>query len=417
MTDTLVLEPLRRPPDASVSLPGSKSITIRALLAAALADGSSTITNLLSSDDTDAMVGALRSLGFEVIVRGDVATVRGAGGEIPAREARVDLARSATSARLLLAAVALGAGRYVVDGHAQLQARPMGPGIEALRGLGVTVEDLGGAGCLPVRVSGGPMVGGGVALAGDVSSQFVSGLLMAGAATAHGVQIELTTALVSEPYVEMTRAVMRAFGVTVEGLSVEPSCYRASTFAVEPDASAASYFFGLAAVSGGRIRIEGLGRRSWQGDLGFVDVLERMGASVERTDQATEVHGTGQLHGVEVDMSQMSDTAPTLAVVASFADSPTRVTGVGFIRRKETDRIGHVVKELRRCGIQAEEEPDGFVVHPGRPQPCVVETYDDHRMAMSFALLGLMAEGITIADPACVAKTFPGYWSTLDSLR
>jgi 3-phosphoshikimate 1-carboxyvinyltransferase len=198
---------------------------------------------------------------------------------------------------------------------------------------------------------------------------------------------------------------------------VSPTGYRATSFAVEPDASAASYFFAAAAITGGRVRVEGLGTDSLQGDLAFVDALEQMGAEVERGGDFTEVRGTGVLHGVTVDMRDLSDTAQTLAAVAVFADSPTEVTGIGFIRGKETDRIAAVVTELRRCGIEADETDDGFRLVPGRPQPATVETYDDHRMAMSFALLGLRVPGIQIADPGCVDKTFPGYWDEFDRLR
>lgn len=417
MTDVLAVEPLTAPPYADIAVPGSKSITIRALLAAALADGTSRLRGVLASEDTDAVVGALRSLGIDLRRVGMDTTVAGCGGCFPARVAAVDLVRSAAGARLLLAAVALGEGRYVVDGHPQLRARPMGPGVEALRALGVTVEDMGEAGHLPVAVSGGPLAGGDVSLPGDVSSQFVSGLLLAGACTARGMRIELTTNLVSEPYVAMTRAVMASFGVMVDGLAVAPGRYVATDYAVEPDASAASYFFAAAALTGGRVRIAGLHRGSLQGDLAFVDVLGRMGAEVTWHVDAVEVRGTGEVHGVEVDMSQLSDTAPTLAAVAAFADSPTRATGIGFIRRKESDRIGAVVRELRRCGVDAEEEPDGFLVRPSRPHGGRVATYDDHRMAMSFSLLGLVVPGIEIVDPACVAKTFPGYWQALDTLR
>jgi 3-phosphoshikimate 1-carboxyvinyltransferase len=237
-----------------------------------------------------------------------------------------------------------------------------------------------------------------------------------------GLDVAVTTELVSRPYVDLTLAVMSAFGVGVDvgaerRWRVEPSMYRAAAYAVEPDASAASYPFAAAAIVGGRVTVTGLGPASLQGDLAFVDHLEAMGAGVERRSTSTTVTGTGILRGIEADLSQHSDIAQTLAVVATFADSPSRFTGIGFIRGKETDRVGHVVAELRRAGIDAVEEPDGYVVHPGPARPTTVETYDDHRMAMAFALLGLRHEGIRIADPGCVAKTYPGYWAMLDGLR
>jgi 3-phosphoshikimate 1-carboxyvinyltransferase len=292
----------------------------------------------------------------------------------------------------------------------------MGPLVDAVRSLGASVD----GDALPVTVRG-PMRGGTVRLPGDVSSQFLSGLLLAGPHLAGGLRVELTTPLVSAPYVAMTAAVMRAFGVDVErdgeAWVVPEGRYRATTFAIEPDASAASYFFAAAVLTGGRVTVPGLGRGSLQGDLAFVDVLERMGAVVERGGDATTVAAGPHLTGVDADLSALSDTAQTLAAVAVFADSPTRVRGIGFIRRKETDRVAAVVRELRRCGVEAEETDDGFVVHPGAPRPAVVETYDDHRMAMSFALLGLRVAGIAIADPDCVAKTFPGFWDALEELR
>jgi 3-phosphoshikimate 1-carboxyvinyltransferase len=267
----------------------------------------------------------------------------------------------------------------------------------------------------------GPMQGGTARLPGDVSSQFVSGLLLAGPCLAGGLRVEPTTPLVSTPYVAMTAAVMAAFGAGArrdgDAWIVPQGRYRAATYAVEPDASAASYFFAAAVLTGGRVTVPGLGRGSLQGDLAFVDVLERMGAVVEREDDRTTVAAGPGLHGVDVDLSELSDTAQTLAAVAVFADSPTRVRGIAFARAKETDRLAAVVRELRRVGVAAEETDDGFLVHPGTPQPAVVETYDDHRMAMSFALLGLRVPGIAIADPGCVAKTFPGFWDALEGLR
>jgi 3-phosphoshikimate 1-carboxyvinyltransferase len=220
----------------------------------------------------------------------------------------------------------------------------------------------------------------------------------------------------------MTVGVMRAFGAHVDTPDastwvVTPTGYEAINFAIEPDASAASYLFAAAAICGGTVTVEGLGTRSMQGDVAFVDLLERMGATVARTSERIAVTGTGDLHGIDVDMAHISDTAQTLAAVAVFARTPTRVRGIGFIRGKETDRLRAVVTELRRCGVDAEELADGFLVRPGDPRPAVVQTYDDHRMAMSFALLGLRSPGIEIADPTCVAKTFPRYWEVLDDLR
>jgi 3-phosphoshikimate 1-carboxyvinyltransferase len=273
-----------------------------------------------------------------------------------------------------------------------------------------------------VEVEGGTLAGGEVGVRGDVSSQYLSGLLLAGPAMPSGLVVRLVGDLVSQPYVALTVAVMEAFGAEVgqpddRTWSVEPQAYVATTYEIEPDASAASYVFAAAALAGGSVTVDGLGTDTRQGDLAFVDLLERMGATVERRATSTTVTGSGALRGVDADMAHLSDTAQTLAVVAAFAEGPTRVTGIGFIRGKETDRLGAVVAELRRLGIDAVEEPDGFVVQPGAIRPATVQTYDDHRMAMSFALAGLCAPGVQIADPGCVRKTFPGYWDLLDELR
>jgi 3-phosphoshikimate 1-carboxyvinyltransferase len=328
----------------------------------------------------------------------------------------VDARLSGTTSRFLLPVLALGEGPATLDGGAPLRRRPMGPLLDALRSLGASVE----GDALPVTVRG-PMRGGTVRLPGDVSSQFLSGLLLAAPRVDGGLRVEVTTPLVSAPYVAMTAAVMGTFGVEVardgDAWVVPEAPYRATDHVIEPDASAASYFFAAAVLTGGRVTVPGLGRGSVQGDLAFVDVLERMGATVERLGDRTTVAAGSRLTGVDVDLSALSDTAQTLAAVAVFADAPTRVSGIGFVRGKETDRLAAVVQELRRVGVQAEETADGFVVHPGTPRPAVVETYGDHRMAMSFALLGLRVPGIAIADPGCVAKTFPGFWDALDGLR
>ena len=313
----------------------------------------------------------------------------------------------------------------VIDGDRQLQARPMGHQISALRELGVSVTELGRPGRLPVRVEG-PITGRACSIAGDASSQFASGLLLAGAAAP--LSVKLAPDPVSWPYLEMTLAVMGAFGaavdiaepvnssegkvVTVRGGYRSPGTYR-----VEPDASTASYFLAAAAITGGRVRIEGLGRRSIQGDVAFADVLAEMGAEVTVGDDSIEVSG-GSLHGVEVDLAEISDTAPTLAVVAAFASGATTVSGIGFVRNKESDRLAGPVAELNRCGIDAEETDDGFVVRPSRlPVAAAFETYQDHRMAMAFSLIGLVVKGVSVCDPGCVAKTFPGYFGALEQLR
>ncbi len=424
LPDPLPVTPLEAPLDVTVTLPGSKSITNRALVCAALADGTSVLTNALHADDTEAMVEGLRALGADIEVdwaQGRL-TVTGTAGRPVADVALVDARQSGTTSRFLLPLAGLGEGLRRVDAGNRMRERPMGDVLDAVRALGATVQDVGAPGHLPVEIEGGTLAGGEVAVRGDVSSQFLSGLLLAAPAMPAGLVARLTGELVSRPYVELTVDVMAAFGVAVQRPDdrtwlVTPQAYVAAAYDIEPDASAASYLFAAAAVLGGRATVAGLGTSARQGDLAFVDLLEAMGATVERTSSSTTVVGTGPLHGIDIDMAQISDTAPTLAVVAAFADGPTRVSGIGFIRGKETDRIGAVVAELRRLGVDADEEPDGFVVRPAPMQPATVQTYDDHRMAMSFAVAGLRVPGVQIADPGCVAKTFPGFWQLLDELR
>jgi len=427
--------PVTGPLDATVRPPGSKSLTNRALVCAALAPGRSVLDGALFAEDTEAMLDALRTLGVGLDTDPTAArvVVHGLGGRLPDGDHVLDARLSGTTSRFLLPLVALGPGRYRLDGAPPLRSRPMADGIAAVRALGATVVEEGEPGHLPVVVHGAAVPPGGdpgaaaaaLTVPGSASSQFVSGLLLSGPAWPGGLRLTTPGRLVSRPYVDMAVAVMRSFGAFVEpvdtpggtGWVAAPGGYRAAHHTVEPDASAASYFVAAAAICGGRVTIEGLGRHALQGDVAFVDVLERMGCRVEGGDDATTVESTEALHGVDVDMSDISDTAQTLAAVAVFADSPTRVRGIGFIRGKETDRIGDVVRELRRCGIEADEEADGFVVRPGMPRPARVATYEDHRMAMSFALVGLRVPGIEIADPGCVAKTFPGFWDALDALR
>jgi len=427
---TRLVEPLTAPPDAVVRVPGSKSITNRALVCAALAGGRSTLSNVGFSDDTEAMLDCVARLGADVRVDRDAATayVVGTAGVLAPGPIELDTRLAGTTSRFVTALVALGRGRYRIDGAGPLRARPMGPLHDALVELGASVEPEGEPGHLPVVIETTGLTGGRLAMPGDVSSQFVTALLLVGPATAQGIEIELTTELVSRPYLDMTAAVMGWFGVddaVVEErrVAVRPGRYRRTERVVEPDASSAAYLWAAAAITGGRVAVPGLSSASLQGDVGFAGVLARMGAQVEerpdpRGASMTEVRGTGFLHGIDVDLADLSDTVPTLAAVAAFADGPTRISGVGFIRSKESDRIGALVGELRRCGVEADEEPDGLVVRPGAdgPHGARVRTFGDHRIAMAFALIGLRVPGIEIEDPDVVGKSFPGFWSALDAL-
>jgi 3-phosphoshikimate 1-carboxyvinyltransferase len=426
ISDPLPMKPFSGPVAASVRVPGSKSLTNRALMCAALAAGTSSIGGILLADDTEAMLSCISNLGADVRLdrANDSVEIRGFAGRPLDGPIDLDARLSGTTSRFVAASLVLGSGPYRLTGAPPLQVRPLGPTLEALVELGSQLSFEGDDGCLPVIVNTpAPKAGSTmptISVSGDVSSQFLSGLLLVGPCLPNGLRIDVSTPLVSRPYVDMTLSVMKAFGAVVDeggtGFIVSPGGYAGTDFTVEPDASAASYFYASAAICGGSMTVEGLGTDSIQGDVGFVDALEAMGCRIDRTPGAITVTGPA-LHGIDVDFSDISDTAQTLAAVAVFVDSPTRVTGIGFIRRKETDRIAAVVAELRRLGLEASEDPDGFTVVPSSPSPAEIHTYEDHRMAMSFALVGLRAPGIQIRDPACVAKTFPDYFERLELIR
>ena len=420
----VLVEPAAGPLDATVTVPGSKSITNRGLVLGALADGTSTIDNVLLADDTDAMLGALDALeiSYDFDRAARRAVVHGCAGRMPADSATIDARRSGTTARFLLPVLGGFPGFYRITGSEQLLARPMGELLDAVRALGASVQEMGAPGHLPAEVGFGYM-GDVVSVRGDITSQFLSGLMLAGPLIAGGLHIEVTTDLVSRPYVEMTAAVMRKFGAHVDVderlIRIDQGTYQATDMRVEPDASSASYLFAAAALVGGSVRVEGLTRASLQGDVSFVDVLESMGAEVVEHDGALEVRGRGGvLRGVDVDLHDLPDMALTVAALAPFADRPTKVTGVAVIRGHESDRIEVIERELAKAGVRVEADDDSFTVHPAAELlPTTFDTYDDHRVAMALALIGLRVPGIRIAGPACVDKTFPDFWDVLASLR
>ncbi|MDX2037188.1 MAG: 3-phosphoshikimate 1-carboxyvinyltransferase [Isosphaeraceae bacterium] len=405
-------------------VPGSKSITNRALIIAALAHGRSTLTGALDSDDTRVMVDSLRRLGFAVEHDAANATivVEGRGGKIPAKEAELYVANSGTSLRFLTALVSLGHGRYRLDGNARMRERPAADLLQGLNSLGAIARSEAGTGCPPINVDAAGLHGGYAIVKGDVSSQYLSALLMVAPLGRDTTSVEVEGVLVSKPYIDMTLRVMESFGVRISNrngrrFTINPSSYAPRTYAIEPDASAASYFYALAAITGATITVEGLGSQSLQGDVAFVDLLEHMGCKVERGKTSITVTG-GPLRGIDVDMNAISDTVMTLGVVALFASGPTRITNVAHIRHKETDRIAALAAELRKLGARVDEHADGLVIlPPAAITPAEIRTYDDHRMAMSFALVGTRAEGIVILEPGCVAKTYPEFWTDFERVR
>jgi 3-phosphoshikimate 1-carboxyvinyltransferase len=422
--DKLLITPVERPVDGTVTVPGSKSITNRALILAALANGEGRLSGALYSDDTRSMAESLVRLGIEVQTdaKDQTFTVRGHGGQIPAREADLFVGNSGTTSRFLTAFVAAGEGSYRIDGVPRMRERPIRDLLDALRPLGVDAMSEAGNGCPPVVVQARGIAGGRTTMRADVSSQYLTGLLMVSPLAKSDVIVDIDGDLASKPYVDITLKMMRQWGVEVENDDYRHftvRCgqqYHAQVYAVEPDASSASYFFAAAAVTGGRVRVPGLSRESLQGDVAFVEVLEQMGARVEFGQDYIEVRG-GALRGVDVDMNPISDTVMTLAAIAPFASSPTTIRSVGHIRHKETDRIAALAAELTKLGVSVEERADGLRIDPcPHLRPAEIETYDDHRMAMSFAITGLKAPGVTILDPGCVAKTFPDFFPTLQRL-
>jgi 3-phosphoshikimate 1-carboxyvinyltransferase len=348
--------------------------------------------------------------------------IRGTGGGFPANHADLFLGNSGTTMRFLAALVALGRGEYRLDGVERMRERPMTDLLEALVSAGIEARSERANGCPPLVIRSQGLVGGEVRIRGDVSSQFLSGLIMAGPLCERGLTIHVDGELVSKPYVDMTLSTMSAFDAEFErdgyawfrfpGHSSATGGYVATTYAVEPDASAASYFFAAAAITGGQVTVPGLGTYSRQGDLRFVQALESMGCSVLMAPEKTSVMG-GRLRGIDVDMGDISDTVPTLAAVACFAEGPTTIRHVGHIRHKETDRIAAVATEIRKTGCKVEEFDDGLTIHPPMTHGAIFDTYNDHRMAMSLALLGLRHADIAVRDPGCTAKTYPSYFADL----
>lgn len=424
MKNSQLMMPVTGPVSGSCRPPGSKSITNRALILSALAKGTSKLSGVLDSVDTAVMLESLNRLG--ILVKHDrdqqTCSITGCGGRLSVKKADLWLENSGTSIRFLTSVCCLGSGRYRLDGSKRMRERPIIDLVDTLQLLGASVdcEDPSG-GCPPVLVSGQPLIGGVASVNGNISSQFLSSLLMAAPCARDSVQLSVLGELVSKPYVTMTLEMMKSFGISttypddLSSFRIPTGAYQAIEYDIEPDASAASYFLAAAAITGGTVTVEGLSQTALQGDVLFASALEKMGCEVTWGDSSVTVTG-GKLHGVDIDMNAISDTAQTLAVVATFAASPTTIRCVGHMRHKETDRIAAVVTELKRAGLKADEFDDGMTIYPGPAKPASIHTYDDHRMAMSFALLGLKHQGIEILDPGCTSKTYPTFFEDLQVL-
>ncbi len=421
------VNPLEGSVNAVIRVPGSKSITNRALILGALANGSSTITGALESEDTQVMTEALRALGFSIDVDGSGAiTVQGRGGVVPANTASLNLSNSGTSIRFLAALCSLGHGTYHLDGTARMRERPQGPLLNGLQQLGVHAFSPAGTGCPPLEIETTGWKHGECELDATASSQFISALLMAAPCAARSVQITANERF-RPLYVEITTQMMRQWGINVTNTNghtwrIENGQHYVPmpAYQVEPDASSASYFFAAAALTGGSVIVSQLHNHALQGDIRFAtEILPAMGCTTVETAEGLRVTGppTSCLHGIDVDMSLISDTSLTLAALAPFADGPTRVRGIAHSRLQECDRIHAAVTEVRKLGAVAEEYEDGWQIWPSDSlHGATIETYNDHRVAMSFALAGLRIPGVNILNPSCTAKTFPGYWQTLEQL-
>ena len=421
--------PILHPLHAAVRVPGSKSLTNRALLIAALADGTTTLSNALFSDDSHYFASALHTLGFEVQLDSDRAemTVTGLSGSIPAKQAELFIGNAGTAARFLTAFLTLGNGEYILDGEPRMRERPIGDLVVALAQLGARVEATSNQGVAvypPLKIIASGLSGGKTQIAGNISSQFLSALLMVAPYAQSPVEIEVTTELNSKPYVDMTLSIMGDFGVEVQRdgyqcfeIPITPYESRI-TYPIESDASAASYFFAAPAICGGTVCVENITRRSVQGDIAFLEVLAQMGCSIEETEHCILVTGCSPLRGLDIDMRDIPDTAQTLAAIAPFASTPTRIRGIASARVKETDRVYATCAELIRLGVKVDEHEDGMTIYPCDDiNPATIQTYNDHRMAMAFSLIGLRVPGVTIDNPDCVSKTFPNYFEVLDALR
>ncbi|MHC4608050.1 MAG: 3-phosphoshikimate 1-carboxyvinyltransferase [Planctomycetota bacterium] len=404
--------------DVTLRVPGSKSITNRALVTAALAEGRSTLTNASLSDDSRYLTGALRKVGVPVEVEGTTCTVEGCGGEIAPGGGTLFMGNAGTALRFFTSVACLGKGRYVVDGDRRMRSRPIEPLVAALAQLGPDISCVNG--CPPVTVKADGLRGGTAKIDASLSSQYVSSILMAAPCSREGVVLQLTGPLTSEPYVAMTEEVMKRFGVQVrrageDQFDVAAGRYAGREYEVEGDAASAGYFFAMAAVTGGRARVEGIGRGCAQAEFGLVALLERMGCEVDAADDYVEVRG-GKLAAIDADMNRCPDSVLALCAAALFAGGTTHVRNVANLRVKETDRIAALAAELAKFGAKVEEREDGLsITPPAEAAAAEVATYDDHRMAMAFSVAGAVVP-VTIQNPGCVSKSFPGFFERLKGM-
>ncbi|MCC2686414.1 MAG: AroA2 [Paenibacillaceae bacterium] len=418
------IHPPRGAVKGTIRVTGSKSMTNRALILAALAEGRSIINGMLKSDDSYWCIDALTKLGVPVTVEGETAYVDGCGGVWPNRSGELYVGAAGTVARFLPGALAIGTGDWTLRGSRRMNERPLAPLLDALEGLGARFDYGLSVGSLPLTLHAGGLQGGEVTLPGSTSSQFISGLLLAAPYAKAPVTVYIDGEVVQRDYVQMTIEMMASFGVTVEGsadgqaIVVPQGRYEARSCSLEPDVSTCCYFWAAAALTSGSVRIEGMNARGTsQPDIEFLEVLERMGCAVVRGEDDVEVRGTENLKGgFTISMKKWSDQTLTIAALAPFADGPITLKDAEHIRHHECDRISAICKELGKLGVPVEEHPDGLIVYPAEPSPALLDSHDDHRMAMALSLIGLRVEGIRITDPGCVSKTCPEYFEQLSAL-
>lgn len=434
--DVYNVKKIKKPLDICVEVPGSKSITNRALLLAAMSDGEVLLKGVQFSEDSYNFIKALKKLGFKTDVDIDAKSVKiiGMNGLIPAHEASIYVGSAGTAARFLTAFTAMGSGTYTLDASEQMKKRPMRELLEVLENLGAKFKWLGEEYNFPMEVTGIRkkieddnffVADRTVSLNIDRSSQFLSALLMTAPSVFTFLTINLTGSRDARSYVEITEQMMKQFGhkgverLGADSYRVLSGHYHVNEYQIEPDVSAACYFYAMAAVTGGTAIVKYIRKDSMQGDMKFISVLENMGCGTEWTsDGELKLYApkNGKLKGIDINMSNFSDQALTLAAIAPFADSPVTIRGVAHIRGQESDRIAVIVNELLRMGIKCDELDDGVVIYPGMPSPATVQTYNDHRVAMAFTVTGMAAEGISIDNPLCCKKTFAQYFDVVESL-
>ena len=422
----MVLAPI----DWTVAVPGSKSMTNRALLMGSLADGKTTLSGVLFSDDSRHFLAALQALGFDVEIQEaqKQVTITGLNGKVPVTEGKIDVGSAGTAARFLTALLGVAEGTFTIQASEQMKKRPMKPLFDVLVAIGAKISYLEKEGHLPIQITG---IGGTkamdevccVALDISESTQFLSALLLISPMIKQGLSIAITSARKDGSYIQITRKMMENFGVEVmfdgENYNIrKDSSYKAGAYQIEPDISAACYFYAAAALTGGKALVKNVTWDCMQGDLQFLNVLAQMGCTITETAQGIVVCGAegGRLKGITVDMKEFSDQTMTLAAIAPFAEEDVRIENVGHIRLQESDRIHAIATELSRLGVTCKEEKDALTIQPKMPNAGIVQTYDDHRMAMAFALIGLRVQGIEIANPMCCRKTFEEYFDVLETL-